>query len=464
MVQELRTKPSIFGSLGKGIGKGLAEQAPKEIERHRLSSALKELSQQKDQTPFQQFSGLVQAAHEYPQVVQSGADLLRQQSLVDAYKKSRGNSVVPNQEQQNLQSNLNNVQFAQQQGQIQRNQPQKQQTIPSDYESRISEATSNVGAASENPLNEKYIPAQPWNQQRQEQSMNEAFDRGLARNFDEANDYANKQRQFYENAPEKYREALDYRKSIDNEVDKRFDDDLQTRLQKEGKESFKDVPGDLQLNIKKTARNAVATGKMNPAQAAEYYSKKALDLVKDRNEVKKIANRDAFDRILPHKKEETLKNLKNISKTFRDMGSSEDYYNQLRDDSIDPQTGNKLGLGLSPGAAAIIAYPRSDKVKDLEKKTKIFSLRAYENSADFAEKLLNSMSPDDSFLAAARQMKQQDVNFDEYAFFDYLRENQDKFASNPRLNREINQGVSDFFPNWNDITLFPAFTKSVAND
>ncbi len=443
---------NIFGRIGSGIGQGLAQQLPKELERGRLGASLDQLGQQKDLTPYQQFTGLVKAAHEYPQVVQSGSDILRQQSLVDAYRQGRGNNVSSQNQPQQQQNNPSKVQFDQQQDQIQ-NQPQKGQTIPSDYQSRQEEAVSNPNAASENPLSDKYIPAEPWNQGRQEQAINEAFDRGLARNFDEANNYANQQREFYEQAPEKYQKKLDYRKKIDNEVDNLFDKDLQTRLQKEGNETYKDIPGDLQLNIKKIARNAVATGKMNPHQASEYYSKKALDLVKDKGDVTKIANRDFFDRLLPHKKDESLKSLIHIAKNFKDMGSSEDYYNQLRSD-----------LDLSPGGAAIIAYPRSKQVNDLVNNTKIFSLRAYENSSDFADKLLKVISPDDSFLAIARQMKQKDINFDEYAFFDYLRNNQDKYGSNPRLNREVNNGVSDFFPNWGDITLFPAFTKSVANE
>ena len=67
------------------------------------------------------------------------------------------------------------------------------------------------------------------------------------------------------------------------------------------------------------------------------------------------------------------------------------------------------------------------------------------------------MGPNDSFLSVAREMKHRDpLHFDERAFFDYLRENRDKYGYNPRLVREIDQGVSDFFPNWGDIALFPA--------
>ena len=62
---------NIFGRIGSEIGKGLSEQVPKEVERNRLQSSLKALGEQKDLDPFQRFAGLVGAAHEYPQIVQS---------------------------------------------------------------------------------------------------------------------------------------------------------------------------------------------------------------------------------------------------------------------------------------------------------------------------------------------------------------------------------------------------------
>ncbi len=463
---------NLFGRIGSGIGQGLAEQLPKEIERGRLSAGLKELGEQKGLSPFQQFAGLVSAAHEYPQVVQSGAELLKQQQMRDAYKRGR----VPGQEyqQQNMQSSpgLQDVNFAQLPGQFPRNGSQQaqqnNQTIPSN-QPRQQEALSNPSAASENPLQEKFIPADPWNQGRQEAAINEAFDRGIATTFPEAQAYANSQKDIYERTPAEYRKQLDYKKGVDKEVDERFDQQLATRLQKEGKETFADIPGDLQLKIKKKARNSVATGKMNPEQAAEYYSTKALDLAKDKSIALKIANRDVWDRLLPKKKEETLKSLMHIAKNYADMGAEEDFYNFLKTDNLAGDVlslsgGAQQGMGLSPGGAAIIQYPRTPKVKSLIKNTKISNKTPSQSTRAFAENLMKEITPQDSFLAVARQMKQQDTNFDEHAFFDYLRENEDQYGSIPRLDREVSNGVSDFFPNWRDIGLFPALGKAVTND
>lgn len=465
MAQKIETSPTLFGQLGKGLGQGLADVIPREVERQRLSAGLSQFAKESgDRSPLENLAALasIPGALDRPQLIQSFSDLARIQGQRNAYKRGRtpGQEYKPESTQSS--PNLRDVQFGVLPGQIQRNNQQQENTVPSD-QTRREEAVSNKPAARENPLSEKFIPPSPWNQQRDEDAINEAFERGLATNFPEARAYADNQRQIYESAPEKYRAQLDYQKGVDKEVDDLFDQHLQTRLQKKGNETFKDIPGNLQLNIKKKAKNSVATGQMTPEQAAEYYSKKALDLAKDKQQAMKIANRDVWDRILPHKKEETIKNLMHIAKNFEDMGSAEDFYNFLTTDMIG-ENGQQEGMGLSPGGAAIIQYRRTPKVKDLIKNTKISSKNPAENTRNFAQNLFDVMTPKDSFLAIARQMKQQDPNFDEYAFFDYLRENKDQYGSIPRLDREVSNGVSDFFPNWRDIGLFPAFSKSVAND
>lgn len=46
---------NIFGRIGSGIGQGLAEHAPKEIERSRLASGLKALGEKKVYPPSSNF-------------------------------------------------------------------------------------------------------------------------------------------------------------------------------------------------------------------------------------------------------------------------------------------------------------------------------------------------------------------------------------------------------------------------
>lgn len=79
---------NIFGRLGTGVGRGLAEQLPKEIERTRLSQGLKNLGKQKDLNPFQQFAGLAGLPGITPQMIQTGGDLLRQQAIINGLNRN----------------------------------------------------------------------------------------------------------------------------------------------------------------------------------------------------------------------------------------------------------------------------------------------------------------------------------------------------------------------------------------
>ena len=85
MAQYIRNA-NIFGRVGTGIGQGLAESLPKEIERGRLQSGLQNLENQKGLSPFQQFSRLAAIPGITPQMIQSGSELLRQQGVGEGLK------------------------------------------------------------------------------------------------------------------------------------------------------------------------------------------------------------------------------------------------------------------------------------------------------------------------------------------------------------------------------------------
>lgn len=76
----------IFGRIGSGIGQGISESLPKEIERGRLAEGLQQLSKEKDLTPFERFGRLASLPGSTPQIQQTGGELLRQQSYLDAVK------------------------------------------------------------------------------------------------------------------------------------------------------------------------------------------------------------------------------------------------------------------------------------------------------------------------------------------------------------------------------------------
>ncbi len=98
MVQYIK-QGDIFGRIGTGVGKGLAEQLPKSFERGRLSGALKNIGEQKDQTPWGRFTALASQASDYPQIVQSGERILNQQGMLQG-ARDRQPTNQPEQPQQ----------------------------------------------------------------------------------------------------------------------------------------------------------------------------------------------------------------------------------------------------------------------------------------------------------------------------------------------------------------------------
>lgn len=94
MVQYIK-QGDIFGRIGSGIGKGLAEQLPEEITRGRLSQGLQNLGNKQGLSPFQAFTGLASLPGVTPQMIESGSQLLRQQGMLQGARN------FPNQSTQN---------------------------------------------------------------------------------------------------------------------------------------------------------------------------------------------------------------------------------------------------------------------------------------------------------------------------------------------------------------------------
>ncbi len=70
---------SLFGRIGSGIGQGLAQQLPQEIDRGRLSEGLKNLESNPNLTPLQRYGRLLTLPGLTPQGLQGYSDLSRQE-------------------------------------------------------------------------------------------------------------------------------------------------------------------------------------------------------------------------------------------------------------------------------------------------------------------------------------------------------------------------------------------------
>lgn len=91
---------NIFGRIGKGIGKGLSEQIPKEVDRYRLSSGLKTLGEQgTNLNPLQQIEHLVRSGANLQDVSQL-LPMIRESQQRQAFSQRKmGQPAVPAQTQ-----------------------------------------------------------------------------------------------------------------------------------------------------------------------------------------------------------------------------------------------------------------------------------------------------------------------------------------------------------------------------
>lgn len=454
-------KANIFGRIGTGLGKGLAEQIPKEIERERLSSGLNNLAQQKGLNPLQQLAGLygTPGVADRPELVKQATQFLRTQADRDALMQER-NSIRDqrtnerNQFQPQASPQLRDVQFGQP------NQQQspggKQPSIPSGFQDRGQEAQANPERV-ENPYNEKYLPKDPWNQEQKREDILSEMERNPRLSFEEAKKRSDLNEQRYLEAPEQYgkqREAL-----IEKEraAATQFDDHLRTLLQKkEGEPLFGELSGDLLINAKKAMYKDLATNPaLNERTAGEKWAKKAKDLAVTQNKLRVAANRDITDRLRPSRKEETLKGLSVAQKAYGDLGELPTLNNILISD-----------FDLSPGYSALITYPRSPALKQIIKESN-FNIPFSDissNSKKIAQEWGDKRTGKDSVLAFARSMKDRHPLFDETAFFDYLRDNQDELNLGPEQTQDLQTGISDMFRNWGDLALFPLTGRSILHE
>jgi hypothetical protein len=81
---------SLLGRIGEGVGKGLAESLPKEMERGRLAQGLEQFAKNAaNLSPTEQFTRLLQipGIEKLPQAIQQYPEILKQQRLGESYGK-----------------------------------------------------------------------------------------------------------------------------------------------------------------------------------------------------------------------------------------------------------------------------------------------------------------------------------------------------------------------------------------
>jgi hypothetical protein len=489
-VAQYISQGSIFGRLGSKFGEGLEEQVPKEIERARLSRGLQNFEKESGNlSPLQQYTRLLPLLSGNPnaaQALQSLPEVLKQQNTRQAYQ-NYGQGGGSNGQAQPQGSGANPAQGVQspQQGKFQNNLSQ----IPASQSAPLASPVENSPpqVSPENPTRPEALP--------QTRLSNDEF-------LNLVGKYA---RQFPLEGPEQWQQkALDeeqrrlgrpadvqaydnYLKEKRNELEADFNKELQTHLHKAGAETFSDIPGDLQSDmISLIDRRLKENPRLNSKDAVRNGVKELFDFTKSKNALDKFATKDFTNFLRPEQRKENYSRLNTFANIYDKLNRNEELYNKLKTFSTTPQLdaqGNlskpsTIGLGLSPQEAAAIAYP-TKKVSGLDeyiskiKPEKIKfgagtvggikgggSFDTAKNAQSYAvnvEKYLND--PKASPLAIAREIRHKDPNFNQGAFFDQLRQDNENgvIKLNPQQERELTEGTSDLTPNWGDLWFLPFF-------
>jgi hypothetical protein len=476
--------PSAWGRIGTGFAKGLAEQVPKEIERNRLASGLEKFQKQSaNQTPIQQLAQLSSIPGITPQMIQSFAELAKRQNMWQSFgNKQPAQGQSPTQQ---FASEAANVPFAGINPNTYRRQLNEQEINPqNEGENTLHPYEQTTGnepqILDKNPLSPELQPYVPPTPEQYRDRLQEVGQR-LNLSYDEAKSMVDKEIELEAAQPQAQREIQAARKEIRDEAHSEFQKQLENLLQKQGKEVFSDITGENKANLlnameQDLVENVTKGNKdLTIPKVAAKWAKKALELAKQKNEVKKISTRTWDEKIIPSKKAETLKKLMNAQKAYADTGNQEELFNLLRtkpQQEMRDEKGNvtqeaKLGYGLSPGGASLIAYPRSSQVKEIINNQKFFGVdpvSTAQSTMKFAQDVSKKITPNDSLLAIIRDAKDRNLNINEDAFLDYFRENQKRLGLSGHQRNELTIGKSDFLPNWGDISLFPAFGGSKANE
>lgn len=443
MPQVIEQQGSPLGRLGKGIGKGLADTIPKEIDRYRLTSGLEKFEKEsKGKSPFQKAIDFYKIPGITPQMIETFGQLSKEEGARESYTKKGG------EKRQKVEAptrgDLGQQDFA--------NLSQRKATQPVSEQAERGQISNEPGQpqiVQQNPLRESAVPIPAWTSERRDQEISQVLEDRPGSTVQEAQAIAadNEARERAQPVGEQTKD--EYFKKQQEEARTKFHGQLQTKLQKTGVDVFKDIIGESLVGLERGMERDLRTNpKASVDDVVNKWTTRALDFVKAKTNLKTLGeNTNSLSMVLNNK---ALNNsLDEYQDIYDKAGNKEEFYNTLIDK-----------FKMSPQGAAYKAYPRNDKIKKQIEGYKPNKFNtSYENisansrkAAVDIEKLLTS---DDSLLAIARDMSHKDPLFDQNAFFEQLGQDKDEIRLNARQRREIAEGAKGFFSNWADLLILP---------
>lgn len=409
-------QPNIFGRLGTGIGKGLADQVPKEIDRTRLSEGLKRLGEQKDLNPFQQFAQLSSIPGITPQMIQSGSELLRQQAIINSLNKKKEMPPLP----QNIKP------F------------EKQELQP------LSATTAESTKATLNP----YIPPSGPEQEDMARRLM-ATEPQIYPTIESARSAIANQI----NANIQQSNA----KITKGELEEKVQNLSEQKLRDEIKTLGADIPGIVLSNLQQKAVDEVASGKMSPDQAKITYGKEANQISQDFSNIKSWGNLG----LITKNSKDLINSINSLQKNAKRGG----YQKQAADALISEN-------GHSPQFSYAAMYPVSDikslndEIKSLPniqpklekhpalpglagvRMTRPKNANASQLTMEIAPRLVRAMGTEGSPLSIAYELEKK--GYDPDVWKQYITDHQDELNLSTNQRDELLKPRPSFFGWLND--------------
>lgn len=418
MAQEIK-QANIFGRVGSGIGKGLAEQVPKEIERHRLATGLQNLEKEgSNLSPFQQFSRLSSIPGITPQMIESGSKLLRQQGI---------NQALMNKSSQENMPKSNPFQKERSELEISNESPSLTTRTPI-------EATLNP-----------YIPKSFDQLQERAGQLLEKNPALYAQDPDKAMQAAVQEDQ----SEQSISSALQGQRQKQQDVQNKVVEGLQDQKQQL---ALKKVPGNVYSEIEDKAINSVKSKQeggegLTEQQAKKKYGDELREIDRQYTTLQSIGNWSMLGR----SGEDNKRSLKSARDDFKERNDLQNFADTLIGEN-----------GLSPQKAYYLSYPSSEikelnnsivKAPELKNLDQTFSsYRDIDNKTlELAKKLAPLMGKNGSPLSIAEEINAKGYNPD--VWLDYVNKNKKALDLTTRQAEELTK-PKNRFPTLNDNWLF----------
>lgn len=400
MAQKIK-QGNIFGRIGSGIGQGLADTLPKEMERGRLRQGLQELGKRTDLTPFQQFTELSSIGAS-PQTIQSGSELLRQQSMLNGAKSAQPNSNQQFEEIKNATQNFEN-------------QPVKGLV-----------GKEKTAAALQPAIPKSLQELQARAVQLHQQSP------GLYPDYQTALQGATQENQQEIAQNSAQREARQSQKGVES--------DIRNELRNLQSAANAKVPDNVYQKIENKALNAIANGEKDELTAAKDARDELDEISRDYKAIDALGN-TTFVLSNPR---EVQASLNSLSKKFKENGDSENFADSLVarngfsnefahykaipppekiSNLIDKLPSIKAKVEVVPGSRGLMAYSGPGKVE----RTK--------QTENLIKKLAPLLGKDDSPLAIGHALSEK--GYDSVLWRKYLDEHQDELNLSKSQIREL---------------------------